>query len=332
MIAFALNRKLARVFDPDLQSRFFRSATNAMFECIEASLAVTKIWQEQVLTAATTATIPLSPVQPPAPIAPPVNPIAAIAALQVAAITKPLQAWEWAFDAVGGKQHEAAAKTSFEAVAPKQDTSWMPSVALMFPWLAMKPEPKAPPAASAFTMYQPLMQSMFAPWLALANASATGSAFTPNSNAAAFSASAFPSQFFGGQAFGGKVFGNHGFNGMASNPFAAAFQFPSKAFDASHWNTTMTDMMKIYWSMPAMPWTLYQAPMTAMFVSAGMPYAIAAPAARASAAAMDAADAARLQTIQAFDAYSSYRSDGGHASAQVIMWPFADPNAKRRAT
>ncbi len=331
-----------------------------MFECIEASLAATKIWQEQILTAAEAAT-PSNSDQPhsgqsysgqsyagpansfpshtfvasaaqPLPVSVPANPIAALAALQVAAITKPLQAWEWAFDAVGGKQQAAAAQTSFQAPGPKQDASWMPSMALMFPWLAMKPEVKAPPTPSPFDLYQPLMQSMFAPWMALASpnlayGTATPSAFTPSFGNPMFGGARFTSPSFAGQAFGFPTF-----NSMSNNPFGAAFQFPSKAFDASHWTTTMADMAKIYWSMPAMPWTLYQAPMTAMFVSAGMPYAIAAPAARASAAALDAADAARLQAIQTFDAYSSYRSDGGHASAQVITWPFADPSAKYRAT
>ncbi len=84
----------------------------------------------------------------------------------------------------------------------------------------------------------------------------------------------------------------------------------------------MEGMIRAYWSMPPMPWSLCQMPMTAMFISAGIPYAVAAPAARASAAALDAADAARLQAIKALDAYSAYRSDGGHASAQIITWPY----------
>lgn len=125
----------------------------------------------------------------------------------------------------------------------------------------------------------------------------------------------------------------------ASNPFAAAFNGPSQKpmmisspmFDPARVHQSMNDMARAFWTMPAMPWTLWHMPMATMFVSAGMPYAVAAPFARASAAALDAADAARLQAVEAFEAYSAYRSDGGHASAQIITWPYAaGANAYRR--
>lgn len=69
---------------------------------------------------------------------------------------------------------------------------------------------------------------------------------------------------------------------------------------------------------PASPWTMWQTPLTMMMMSAGMPYAVASPAARASTATMDAADAAREQFARVF---SAYRSDGGHAAAAVAQWP-----------
>jgi len=51
--------------------------------------------------------------------------------------------------------------------------------------------------------------------------------------------------------------------------------------------------VQAFWG--ATPWTLYQAPMMAMMLSYGVPYAVAAPTARASTSAMDAADAACAQ-------------------------------------
>ena len=45
----------------------------------------------------------------------------------------------------------------------------------------------------------------------------------------------------------------------------------------------------------ASPWTFYQGPLTAMMLSYGVPYSVAAPTARASTCAMDAADAACAQ-------------------------------------
>lgn len=51
--------------------------------------------------------------------------------------------------------------------------------------------------------------------------------------------------------------------------------------------------VQAFWA--ATPWTFYQAPMMAMMLSYGVPYAVAAPTARASTSAMDAADAACAQ-------------------------------------
>jgi hypothetical protein len=45
----------------------------------------------------------------------------------------------------------------------------------------------------------------------------------------------------------------------------------------------------------ATPWSFYQGPLTAMMLSYGVPYSVAAPTARASTCAMDAADAACAQ-------------------------------------
>lgn len=74
-----------------------------------------------------------------------------------------------------------------------------------------------------------------------------------------------------------------------------------------------------YFPWPAVTWAYMQTPLTAMLVSSGMPYAVAAPSAMASTCAMDAADAAREQMELV---YASYRTDGGHAAAQLIMLPW----------
>ncbi len=68
------------------------------------------------------------------------------------------------------------------------------------------------------------------------------------------------------------------------------------------------------WPMRMMPWSFYQGPMVGMMLSAGMPYAVAAPAARASTSAMDAAEAAQQQLQLIF---SSYRNDSGYATAAL---------------
>lgn len=80
------------------------------------------------------------------------------------------------------------------------------------------------------------------------------------------------------------------------------------AMDAAAWPS----MMQAFWAWPSSPWALYQTPLTAMMMSAGMPYTVALPTARASTATLDAADATRQQVLNVF---SAYRSDGGHGSA-----------------
>jgi hypothetical protein len=50
-------------------------------------------------------------------------------------------------------------------------------------------------------------------------------------------------------------------------------------------------------------------------MSAGVPRAVAMPAAEANLAAMDAADAAKASFDRAF---SAYRTDGGFAATQVL--------------
>lgn len=74
-----------------------------------------------------------------------------------------------------------------------------------------------------------------------------------------------------------------------------------------------------YFPWPVMTWAYMQTPLTAMFMSSGMPYTVAAPSAKASTCAMDAADAARAQMEKV---YAAYRTDGGHAAAQLVMLPW----------
>lgn len=75
-----------------------------------------------------------------------------------------------------------------------------------------------------------------------------------------------------------------------------------------------------FWPWSAMRWDHVQSPITAMFMSVGMPFAIAAPSAKASTAALDAAHAAREQMDKL---YAVYRSDSGHAVAQIAALPWA---------
>ncbi|MEQ1650989.1 MAG: hypothetical protein ABL897_00720 [Hyphomicrobium sp.] len=90
-----------------------------------------------------------------------------------------------------------------------------------------------------------------------------------------------------------------------------------------------------FWPFQMLPFSYMQMPLTAMLMSAGMPYKVASPSAKASTSAMDAAEAARQQMEKV---YSAYRSDGGHAAAQIITLPwsiaasFLDPDAKPRKT
>ncbi len=74
-----------------------------------------------------------------------------------------------------------------------------------------------------------------------------------------------------------------------------------------------------FWPWPMMTWAYMQTPLTAMMMSAGMPFDVASPSAKAGTAAMDAADAARQQIDNVF---SAYRSDGGHAAAQMVTLPW----------
>ncbi|MFA5957435.1 hypothetical protein [Hyphomicrobium sp.] len=63
---------------------------------------------------------------------------------------------------------------------------------------------------------------------------------------------------------------------------------PTRTFAMT--NAGVPPAVQAFWA--ATPWTFYQAPMMAMMLSYGVPYAVAAPTARASTSAMDAADAA----------------------------------------
>jgi hypothetical protein len=89
---------------------------------------------------------------------------------------------------------------------------------------------------------------------------------------------------------------------------------------------------KAFWAFPTTPWSMYQSPLMAWMITSGVPASVAAPAARATTSAMDAADAARQQAahlMSTFENFSAYRSDGGHASAQIINWPSAADLATR---
>ena len=96
-----------------------------------------------------------------------------------------------------------------------------------------------------------------------------------------------------------------GFNQMTANSFAAA------------------DMVKSFWPAAAwqpFSWTMYKWPMTAMMVSAGVPHAVASPAADAGMATMDAVDAAREQASLIF---AFFGGDTTERATQSNAWPMA---------
>ncbi len=169
-------------------------------------------------------------------------------------------------------------------------------------------QPPAAPKPSFFGMASAPFGTSAAPWNAFqwpmpflfpwATAGGFGmpSAFPnmfPTSFPTAFSAS-FPTSFPGSTS------------PMMPNPWAA--------FDAG----AMAPMMQMMSMWSPLSWTMWQMPITAMMMSAGMPYSVACPAARASTASLDAMDAARDQVLHVF---SAYRTDGGHAAAAKSIWP-----------
>jgi hypothetical protein len=97
------------------------------------------------------------------------------------------------------------------------------------------------------------------------------------------------------------------------NPWASlrAFSLPGPA---------LADMMQPFGSFfwPAASWRQSQVvwPMAFAMISFGVPRGVAFPAAEANASALEAAEAAGAVLQNAF---SSYRSEGGHASAQLVL-------------
>lgn len=94
-----------------------------------------------------------------------------------------------------------------------------------------------------------------------------------------------------------------GFQQMAANSMAGA------------------DIIKSFWPAAAwqpFTWTMYKWPMTAMMISAGVPHAVASPAADAGMATMDAVDCAREQASQIF---AFFGGDTTKASAPSNVWP-----------
>lgn len=80
------------------------------------------------------------------------------------------------------------------------------------------------------------------------------------------------------------------------------------------------DMIRSFWPSAAwqpFTWTMYKWPMTAMMISAGVPHAVASPAADAGMATMDAVDCAREQASLIFAFFGGETANG------------ATPNARR---
>lgn len=105
-------------------------------------------------------------------------------------------------------------------------------------------------------------------------------------------------------------------------PFLAAFGTPAQASQARAAGDPMTMLMNAWAAAPTAlfdMWSMQRAPvawpMAFFMMSAGLPRAVAVPAAEANAAALDAA---RIARDALHSSYSSYRSDGGHAVAHVV--------------
>lgn len=109
---------------------------------------------------------------------------------------------------------------------------------------------------------------------------------------------------------------HNGFNpGSMLNPFNAFGAAPSSMTNS--WVSGWTEMMTAYSrTMPQFSWNVFQGPMTAWLMSAGLPYDVACATARGNTATMDAAVAARESMDKM---YSSFRTDGGHAVAPMLQ-------------
>ena len=86
-------------------------------------------------------------------------------------------------------------------------------------------------------------------------------------------------------------------------------------------NMAGADMIKSFWPAAAwqpFTWTMYKWPMTAMMISAGVPHAVASPAADAGMATMDAVDCAREQASLMF---AFFGGDTAKATAPSNVWP-----------
>jgi hypothetical protein len=79
--------------------------------------------------------------------------------------------------------------------------------------------------------------------------------------------------------------------------------------------SSMFAPVRAWWGMFPLEGNPASWPMAYAMMSAGVPRAVAMPAAEANVAAMDAADAAKASIDRAF---SSYRSDSGFAVAQIV--------------
>lgn len=96
----------------------------------------------------------------------------------------------------------------------------------------------------------------------------------------------------------------------ASPPAAAWFGWPQPA------NTAFPNPFEFWMRAWPPQGNLFAWPMAAAMMGAGWPRDVAYPAAAANLAAMDAVSAA---TDAANKVFSTYRSEGGHATAQVLF-------------
>lgn len=85
------------------------------------------------------------------------------------------------------------------------------------------------------------------------------------------------------------------------------------------WTAVWFDVMSAYSrAMPQFSWTMMQGPMTAWLMSAGLPYAVAAPTARGNTASLQAAAAARKGLDSTYANYATLQQAGADVLGPML--------------
>lgn len=113
---------------------------------------------------------------------------------------------------------------------------------------------------------------------------------------------------------------------VEQNPWSAAMTAAGEFQQMAANSMAGADMIRSFWPAAAwqpFTWTMYKWPMTAMMISAGVPHAVASPAADAGMATMDAVDAAREQASLIFAYFGGDTAKGVTPSNAWPLGPMA---------